>query len=316
MAVGYRQFESEFGFKSPFFEVDDLGNVTLRSITYVDEQTGTELTPNYTLTETQGSVNFFVSELQQINPTLELTRGETYTFQLNLVALTFSLTNNGSYYDTGLRYTVDGEEYVEENAAQLKKTGYIVFDVPGNAPDTLAIEDPGSGVTIPINIIDPVFTGNGNFNNLTATGNINFIGNGSDIIISPTGTGTLEINPSSGSINNVSLSATTLSASSTVSLNAVNSNVSIIATLNGKVVLDSGITGTLDNIEIGKTTAAKGSFTELNATAGTINNVAIGSATGSFTSLEVSDTPVNVNDVTNKGYVDGNSLVFAIAFGL
>ena len=55
------------------------------------------------------------------------------------------------------------------------------------------------------------------------------------------------------------------------------------------------------------------------ASSGRINNVVIGDeipTTGSFTSLGITEFPVNNNDVTNKQYVDNAVVAFAIAFGL
>lgn len=320
MAVGYKQLESAFGFKSPFFSVDDNGNVTLRSITYLDEQSGeVDLTPDFSLSETQGDINFFVTELQEINPTIELTRGEEYVFALTLVNLTFRLESSGDSYTSGLSYTADGVEYQTDGAAQLKKTGFIVLNVAGNAPDTLSIVDPQTGKSITLDILDPVFTGNGNFNNLTATGNINFIGANSDIIISPTGSSTVEINPAAGSLSNMAVSATSLTATQEVNFTTVNSNITIVPTLNGKLVIDSGITGTMDNVNIGQTSPAAGTFNNLIASSGSLNNIVIGDTSpseGTFTSLVVNQTPQTNNEVANKQYVDNNSIVYAIAFGL
>ena len=318
MAVEYRQFESDFGFKSPNFSVDDDGNVTLRSISYIvppDEEVS--LDADYTITDTGNS--FFISELGTTNPTLSLIRGESYTFQINLSNITFNIFNSVILYNSGLRFTDDGDTYLEGALAQNQSTGYVIFTVPGDAPDQLFIKDSSQISACILNIEDPVFTGNGNFANLTVTGNVNMLGSGSTITVAPTGNGSLTLNPSQGSLSNMAVNATTLTASDTVTLTPVARDVTIIPSNIGRLILDSGATGSLNNVDIGDTAPAAGNFTNLSATAGTLNNVIIGNntpSTGNFTTISLQQAPVNNTDVTNKNYVDGTATALAIAFGL
>lgn len=62
------------------------------------------------------------------------------------------------------------------------------------------------------------------------------------------------------------LAGTTLSASSTVTLNPANASVTISPTGTGTVTVAPNTAGTLNNIAIGGTTAAAGTFTNLTAT--------------------------------------------------
>lgn len=317
MAVQYRQFESEFGFKSPNFSVDDDGNVTLRSISYIVPPDENVLDADYTLTSTGSS--FFVAETGTINPTLSLTRGESYTFQITLTGISFNLFVGNLLYNSGLRFTEDGTNFVSGEDAQNQTNGYIVFTVPADAPDQLFIKDIAQTSSLILNIADPVFTGNGNFANLTVTGNVNMLGSGSNISIAPTGTGSLTINPVQGTLSNMAVNATTFTASDTVSITPIARDVTIIPSNTGRLILDSGTTGSLNNVDIGNTTPSTGNFTSLSASAGSLNNVVIGNitpTTGNFTNVSIQENPVNGNDVTTKRYVDSTSIALAIAFGL
>jgi hypothetical protein len=318
MAVEYKALEAEFGFKSPFFSVDEQGNVTLRSITYIvpPEET-VNLTPDYNVNETNGA--FYITQLSQENPTIDLIRGNTYVFQLNLSTISFNLFADGVFYTSGVSYTTDGVDFLYDVATQNKTTGFIIFEVPANAPDTIIVGNLTQSVTFTLAITNPVYTGNGNFNNLTTTGNVNLIGDGSDITIAPTGNGTLIISPPSGSVSNMNIAAKTLSASDTVTLTPVSRNITIAPLLSGKLIIDSGTKGSINNMDIGTSVPAAGTFSNVSATSGTLNNVVIGNivpTSGNFTSLSIQDSPVNTTDVANKQYVDSSALTFAIAFGL
>lgn len=318
MAVDYKQFEAEFGFKSPFFSVDDQGNVTLRSITYIvppDEEV--DLTPDYRVTE-QNS-DFFISELSSSGVTIDVIRGSEYVFELSLSTLSFNLYDGAFIYNDGIQHTINGTDFAEGLNAQNKSSGFIILSIPADAPDTLTIRNISDTASFFLNVQDPVFTGNGNFNNITATGDVNLIGTNNDIVISPTGSSTLTISPPSGSMSNMNIIANTLSAIDTVTLSPTNRDVTISPTNNGRVNIDSGTTGSLNNINIGEFTPGTGNFTSVQASAGNLNNVIIGDeipTSANFTSIGLSQSPVNKNDVANKQYVDNAVVALAIAFGL
>ena len=90
MAVIKSPFQAQYGFKSPGFDVDDAGNVTVRTITYsiIDEvvdtagdfllrQAGTGFTIDG-VTDPDDLPNLLS------NAPIELIRGSSYTFNLFL----------------------------------------------------------------------------------------------------------------------------------------------------------------------------------------------------------------------------------------
>ena len=98
------------------------------------------------------------------------------------------------------------------------------------------------------------------------------------VTISPTGTGNVVIAPATlGSINNMSIGATTastgafttLTASSTVTLSPANATVTISPTGTGTLTVAPATTGTINNVSIGATTASTGRFTTVTSTQAT-----------------------------------------------
>jgi hypothetical protein len=136
------------------------------------------------------------------------------------------------------------------------------------------------------------------------------------VSLQPTGTGTVTINPAAtGAMDNVTVGATTqasgkfttLTAYDNFTANTANKNATIGAsTGTGTTAINSGATGSMDNVAVGTTTASTGRFTTLTATtsatltpsgtvtinpttAGTIDNMSIGATTatsGKFTTLQ------------------------------
>lgn len=155
---------------------------------------------------------------------------------------------------------------------------------------------------------------------LTSTAAVALSPANANVVISPTGTGLVTINPATtGSIANVTASTTTLTASGAVTLSPANANVVASPTGTGTVTLNPATAGTLDNMAVGATTPRAGTHTTLTATgavslspananvvlsptgtgvvtiapaaASTINNASIGATTraaGSFTTATAS----------------------------
>lgn len=171
---------------------------------------------------------------------------------------------------------------------------------------------------------------------ITSTGAVALSPVNANVVISPSGTGIVTVNPATaGTLNNVSLGATTplavtstaLTATGTVTLSPANLNVAISPTGTGTVAIspvgaltiNPTAASTMNNVAVGGTTPAAGSFVALTATgavalspananvvlsptgtgvvtinpatAGTINNVSIGVTTplaGAFTTLAAS----------------------------
>tara|TARA_B110000503_G_scaffold143701_1_gene247234 strand:- start:8889 stop:9854 length:966 start_codon:yes stop_codon:yes gene_type:complete len=320
MAITYNPFESDHGFKGPGFSVDSSGNIVARSISFSIDQSVEAGVYDFTLSQSPGG-QFRETEEIQDNPQITLIRGATYTFLLTLTSLSFSIANEvgSALYNTGLKHTSGEGVETTGSAAQGRITGVVTFDVPVDAPSTLRYTN-NSGVPFGyFSIVDPIITGSGAFTTLTVAGNINAIGNGADIRLQPTGDGTVNISASSGSVAGLTINSPSItSTSGLVDIRPLNANLTLIARGTGFVTIDSAVTGSLNNITIGNTAPAAGSFTALSATSGNINGVIIGATTpaaGTFTTISTTTNPVNGTDLTNKNYVDANAIAFAIALG-
>ena len=93
MAVVLKQFETEHGFKSPGFTVDNAGNVVVRTITNTYTPPVTPPAPDYNANETAGAFTWLKdgTAVSGNNPNITLERGKTYNFVLNLSSLTFNI---------------------------------------------------------------------------------------------------------------------------------------------------------------------------------------------------------------------------------
>jgi hypothetical protein len=104
------------------------------------------------------------------------------------------------------------------------------------------------------------------------------------------------------------LAATTITASSTVSLSPANASVTASPTGSGTVTINPATAGTIDNMAIGGTTAAAGKFTSLSASGTTTVHALLETATIAGTSMPSTVTYYvqtqtvlyyNVNSTTN-----------------
>lgn len=103
----------------------------------------------------------------------------------------------------------------------------------------------------------------------------------------------------------------------------------IVSIVNGKIIITSGPeTGEIDNINIGQTTPALGTFTDI-----TVNDtVTVGgqldandnvnvsgtlsvTGTADFSDIEITNQPTLPSHATRKDYVDAKISAFSIAFG-
>lgn len=107
--------------------------------------------------------------------------------------------------------------------------------------------------------------GAGSFTTLTASGNVTFDGANAAIDMSPTGTGTVTIDPATAStMDNVTIGATTpkpvtsttLTATGAVALSPANLNVVISPTGTGLVTINPATLGSMDHVTIGSGTPA------------------------------------------------------------
>ena len=111
MAVEERQFESEFGFKSPGFTVDRLGNITATSINAAGAGGGGSASGDFTVSEVNG--NFRITSNTVIvgsgdNPTLAFVRGQEYSFTLDLSSapISFNILDNTGIVNTTTVYNI------------------------------------------------------------------------------------------------------------------------------------------------------------------------------------------------------------------
>ena len=124
-------------------------------------------------------------------------------------------------------------------------------------------------------VVGAVSPSSGTFNALTALSTVSFSPNNASITISPTGTGTVTVNPTvTGNINNVVVGATTpaagtftiLSSTGNVSFNGNNANISISPTGTGIVTINPAQTGSINNVTLGLGAPLAGRFTTVRMT--------------------------------------------------
>jgi hypothetical protein len=124
-------------------------------------------------------------------------------------------------------------------------------------------------------VIGATAPSSGTFNGLTALSTVNFSPANANITISPTGTGTLTVNPAvTGNINNVIMGAinpasatfTILSATGNVAFNGNNANTTISPTGTGTVAINPAVTGSINNMSLGLSAPLAGRFTTVRMT--------------------------------------------------
>lgn len=342
MAVIKSPFQAQYGFTSPGFEVDEVGNVSVRTLTYTVVDEVVDTAGDFLFR--QAGNGFTIDEVYNpdepdellLNPPIELVRGSSYVFNLFLRELneagdiTGDITMNifsfdGSVYsnfNTGLTHTSkDGLTTLTGNDAQSKFEGKITFAVPDNAPATLWYGDGDQIPLVEITVIDPLVSGIGNFSRITTTGNLTAQGENAVITLSPTGSsGTVVINPSNGgTLNNMDITANLLTVTDTANFTGLNANVNVSPTGSGRLTIAPAGGGNIDGVSIGSTKPGPVITNNLTATAGTINNTTIGAVTpanATFASAQVQANPTTATTVTNKKYVDSRASAMAVAFGM
>ena len=341
MPVIKSPFEAQHGYKSPGFSVDELGNVTVRTLSYtvqeeqeisgdfIMRQAGTGIWSAFTID------GYFIENTNTLesNPDISLTRDQAYTFTLLLTENAGDITLNLYYdnpadpsgpklaYNDGLKWNNDsGTEELTGTEAQAQATGKLTFTVPANAPATLYYADSDQTPIGTITVSDPTISGIGCFCTILTTGNLTAQGEDATITLSPTGTGTVVINPTAGgTISNVDVNANKLTSSGNVTLGGSDSVIALKPTGQGTVDISPETTGNMNNVIIGASTAQNGNFLGITSSSGTLNNTVIGNvtpATASFTSATAAQTPTGATQVTNKQYVDMTASALAIALGV
>jgi len=339
MSVTKSPFEAQAGYKSPGFTVDELGNVTVRTLTYTAQEEAS-VSGDFIVRENGGNftVDGYVidgTETLDTNPGVAVVRGQAYTFTIllrvgGIGSLTLNVFQDDSGspggpkvpYNDGLSWTsVDGNTTLTEGDAQGQYAGKTLFTVPANAPSILYYGDGDGSPRGSIAVTDPTISGIGSFSSILTTGDLTAQGENATITLAPTGSsGTVVINPTNGgTLSNMDVNALKLTSSDNVSLAGANSIITIKPTGTGTVEVHPNTSGKLDNVVIGSTTAQNGAFLDLKSTSGTLNNTVIGDVTptaGNFTVATMTATPVGPKQITNKKYVDTTASALAIALGV
>lgn len=178
------------------------------------------------------------------------------------------------------------------------------------------------------------------FTALTATSSVALSPTNKNVVISPTGTGVVTINPSTaGTLDNVKIGSgtplaatfTSLTATAAVALSPANKNVVLSPTGTGLVTINPATAGALDNVVIGASTPLAGHFTTLSATTNSASSqkaVAAPTAPASTTAFTMqglagSITPATTGNVilTINGVAESNTntsgdgIQFQISYG-
>jgi hypothetical protein len=311
VAVEQRQFESEFGFKSPGFTVDALGNITAPSINAAGAGgSGGNAAGDFAVTELFGQFRI-ASETVIVgsgnNPTLAMTRGQIYSFTLSMEGspITFNLldTTGVTLYNNGIEHQAVDNAVSSGAAAQGKLTGKFVFTVPADAPETLYYGNATGTVKGTINVSDPIAV-DGTFNDLTVNG-LSSLASLTATAFTLNGNGTVTGNMTvQGKLIGDSLSINGLGVAE------FNAGTNIVLTAGNKVdfIINNVLKGTLDSTGISVPVVDT-----------SIDNTTIGAtvpSTGAFTSGTVASQPTTATGISNKTYVDNTSTALAIALGV
>jgi len=93
------------------------------------------------------SLNYTINGIN--DPALTLVRGFTYSFNISVASI-------HPFYIKTVAGTGSGNQYTNGVSAQGVSSGTIIFEVPGDAPETLYYQCGNhSGMTGPLNIVDP-----------------------------------------------------------------------------------------------------------------------------------------------------------------
>jgi peptidoglycan hydrolase-like amidase len=175
------------------------------------------------------------------------------------------------------------------NVEEIKLGGDVIFTTAGA----------GTTGLVP-SIVDSNLQTLGTLSSLTVVGATSL--SGGSISITSTTTGSMN-NVSIGStvaasgtfttLSATTLSATTLSATGNVTFNSLNQQVILSPTGTGSITINPTTIGTIDNVNIGSTTPAA----------------------GTFETLELTQEATTINQVPTKGYVDKRATALSIALG-
>ena len=291
MTVLNSPLKSKFGFTSSGFIVDELGNISAKSIILVDAAApDPELPADYTFTEVS---NNFRNSLGVDNPQIIVYRGKTVAIDITLSSITFNIVtaDKTTFFSTGLTH----DSGTSGNAAQGKSSGRIAWAVPITAPDTLYYADASGTIFGTINVSNPPSA----FSAVQVTGTDASTSSSTGALTVAGGLGVAGDLYVGGTLNIDGLGITSISSPTDLQLEAANN-----------IILK------IDGTTLGVVTATGSSVPVVSTS---INNTVIGAtvpSTAVFTSATIAALPTNNAEVTNKQYVDSTALSLSIAFGL
>jgi hypothetical protein len=285
-------FKSEFGFSSPNFSVDALGNVIARSIIQ-SEGTANDAPVDFEVTESTGGASFYIAPSTLNNPPIEVFRSSTYVFSLDLSVQVFNLylEDQSTLYTAGIKHS-DGSIGVD---ALSKQEGKISWLIPVNAPDVLYYGNQSTGDFGLITVGDAI----GQFSTVNIT---------EDISSTSATTGSLTVVGGAGITENLNVGETITANELSSSLITSASTLELSSTGNLSIRINNTVTGTI---------GVSGSTVPVINT--TINDTVIGDVTPSsatFVTASITELPTTNNNITNKLYVDSTATALAIAFGI
>ena len=299
------QFESGYGFRSPGFAVDAEGNLTAASFNIVQDVVAGVY--DFVVSETD-STNFTIQNYVGNNPSLTLSRGRQYTFQLSLTNFEFYIKQSDGVtnQNTGVSHS-SGDTGLD---AQGKSSGIISFLVPANAEDTLYYQNESGTARGTITVVDP----EGLFSEIEVTATTNSTSATTGALTVAGGLGVAKDLYVEGSLNVAGTGISKIESFTNLELNSANKIIlkidnNTLGTLNSQ-----GLETTLNNSNITTST-----ITTSTIALSTINETTIGlttPASAKFTAAEITTAPINNNDATNKTYVDTTVTALSIALGM
>jgi hypothetical protein len=259
MSVVYKQLASRYGFLSPGFTVDSVGNLTARTITATEAVDDGGGGPTISV----GNFSFSGSNIDTVDSS-GISFTPVVTFHSDaIVENDLRVTNTVSanaFLSTGIGTpTLTSITNIELNAG--------IAVVIKNSPLRLA--------------------------SLTTSQRNSLTAQPGDVIYNST---TTDLNFYNGTWR--SLTGNIVFNGSTITTASTSQNISISPQTGGAVIITSPTTGTLNNMTIGNTTPAAGTFTTTTANSMTLNSL-----------------PTTTTSATRKDYVDNRITAFAIAFG-
>lgn len=289
-------FESDFGFKSPSFTVDALGNIIANAITTTEpigtgDAGGNVSVTSYVITENASNTAFQFSGVLTGNPTIELERGKTYTFELDLEDLTFSVfLENGSTTFPNITDS-DGNTGI---AANGRSTGIVQLSITSDTGDVLIYKNDDGTIFGQFNIIDPT----GSFGSIAISNTTQSTGLGTGALRVQGGTSIAKDLYLGGNLVMEGVGDVKFDSRTNLTLGAQNKIIIVVGSQKLGEVDSNGISvpiysSAIDNTVIGATEPA----------------------TATFTTASTTNAPTTVNNVTNKAYVDSQDVALSIALG-